>query len=103
MDNVYLVAAAAFGVVLSAMLFLTAVVFGLRTLASRTTPRDGEPDLTDELDDATLVVLAAAASEALAAPVRLHRAHVHRGAVVDRWSRAGRMDIMISHRVEPKR
>ena len=103
MDNVYLVAAASFGVVLSGMLFLTAVVFGLRALGSRTAARDAEAELAEELDDTTLAVLAAAASAALAAPVRLHRAHVHRGAVVDRWSRAGRMDIMISHRVEPKR
>jgi hypothetical protein len=29
--------------------------------------------------------------------------HVHRGPVVEHWSRAGRMDLMISHRVEPRR
>ncbi|HSK09564.1 MAG TPA: hypothetical protein VK911_08305, partial [Vicinamibacterales bacterium] len=58
----------------------------------------GEP-----LDEEMVAVLAAAAREVLGAPVRLYEVHVHRGGSTERWSRAGRMDIMISHRVEPKR
>jgi len=48
-------------------------------------------------------VLAAAAAAALEAPVVLHQVHVYRGPAADQWSRAGRMDIMVSHRVEPRR
>jgi hypothetical protein len=47
-------------------------------------------------------VLAAAVAEVLGPRVRVHRVHVHRGEA-DRWSRAGRMDVMVSHRVGPTR
>ncbi len=94
-----LVALVAFAVVLAAMAFLTALVHVLRRLAARTPAPEASAGVSPE----TLAVLAAAASEALGTAVRLHRVHVHRGPVADRWSRAGRMDIMISHRVEPRR
>lgn len=54
-------------------------------------------------DSALVAVLAAAAHAALGVPVRVHRVHVHRGRGDEEWSRAGRMDIMVSHRVVPKR
>jgi len=96
---------AAFVTVLTGMGLLTGVVFLLRGLAVRekraaireTVP--AAPALPDEL----VAVLAAAASEALGRPLRVHRVHVHREPATEAWSRAGRMDIMVSHRVEPKR
>jgi hypothetical protein len=97
-----LVALVAFAVVMAAMAFLTAVLVAMRRLAgrlARAAPPEGARGLSPEL----VAVLTAAASEALGTAVRLHRVHVHRGPQVEHWSRAGRMDIMISHRVEPKR
>jgi hypothetical protein len=35
--------------------------------------------------------------------VRLLEVHVHREPAVERWPRAGRVDVIFSHRVEPKR
>jgi len=96
-----LVALLAFGVVMAAMLFLTALFVALRRLAGRLAA--APPAAAEGLTPERLAVLAAAASEALGTAVRLHRVHVHRGPVVEHWSRAGRMDVMISHRVEPRR
>jgi hypothetical protein len=95
-----LVALLAFTAVMAAMAFLTAVLLALRRLAERLSPAPAE---AVGLPPRLLAVLTAAASEALGTAVRLHRVHVHRDPVVERWSRAGRMDIMISHRVEPRR
>jgi hypothetical protein len=95
-----LVALLAFAVVMAAMAFLAVVLVALRRLAARLSPVPGN---TGGPSPELLAVLTAAASEALGTAVRLHRVHVHRGPVVERWSRAGRMDIMISHRVEPRR
>jgi hypothetical protein len=96
-----LVALTAFTVVLVAMTLLTVVFVAFRRLAGRLAPAAAAG--ADAVPPALLAVLTAAASEALGTAVRLHRVHVHRGPVVERWSRAGRMDIMISHRVEPRR
>jgi hypothetical protein len=96
-----LVALLAFGVVMAAMLFLTALFVAFRRLAGRLVA--SPPAAPEGLTPERLAVLAAAASEALGTAVRLHRVHVHRGPVVEHWSRAGRMDVMISHRVEPRR
>jgi hypothetical protein len=95
-----LLALTAFGAVLAAMGLLTGLVLVLRRLAALAVPA---PAASAGVSPQTLAVLAAAASEALGTAVRLHRVHVHRGPVADRWSRAGRMDIMVSHRVEPRR
>ena len=99
--NPYAVAALAFTVVMIAMAFLTLVCFGMRFVAMRAEPVPETP--AEALDPRLLAVLVAAASEALAAPVRIHQVHLHRGPTADAWSRAGRMDVMISHRVEPRR
>lgn len=56
-----------------------------------------------ETNPELIAVLTAAASEALGTSVCLHRIHVHRDAAHPRWARAGRMDIMYSHRVGPRR
>lgn len=55
------------------------------------------------LDEELVVVLSAAAHHALGRSVRIRRIHVHHGTEDENWSRAGRVDIMHSHRVEPKR
>jgi hypothetical protein len=98
----------AFSIVLVAMFLLSTALFLLRLLVPK--PRAGAaaaaPAVASESDEdedpELLAVLSAAASEALGAPARLYRVHIHREQG-ERWSRAGRMDIMISHRVEPKR
>jgi TRAP-type C4-dicarboxylate transport system permease large subunit len=94
------IAALCLGIVMTGMVLLTILFYALNLVARRRgLPAPALPPIDPEL----LVALAAAAAEALAAPVIVHRVHVHRGAAAERWSRAGRMDIMISHRVEPKR
>ena len=97
----YAVAAVAFTVVMVSMAFLTLVCFGMRRVAMRAEP--AAEAATEAVDPRLLAVLTAAASEALAVPVRIHQVHLHRGPTADAWSRAGRMDVMISHRVEPRR
>jgi hypothetical protein len=95
-----LVALTVLGAVMAAMVLLASTLAALRRVAGRV---PAAPPEAAAVPPETLAVLAAAASEALGTAVRLHRVHVHRGPVADRWSRAGRMDIMISHRVEPRR
>jgi hypothetical protein len=101
MTNPYLVALIAFVVVMLGMAFLMGLFYLLRTAGERFRPAPAEA--VSGVNPELLAVIAGAAREALQAPVRVHRVHVHRGPVIERWSRAGRMDIMISHRVEPKR
>jgi hypothetical protein len=103
------VALIAFGIVMVGMAFLTVVLAAFRRIAGRAQRAAvGQPDKAaagagDGVDEELVAVLTAAAREVLGAPVRLHQVHVHRGGDVERWSRAGRMDVMVSHRVEPKR
>jgi hypothetical protein len=99
--NPYAVAALAFTVVMLGMACLTLLCFGMRWLVRPAAPVPGPAAGLD--DPLLLALLAAAASEALAAPVRIHAVHLHRGPGAEAWSRAGRMDVMISHRVEPRR
>jgi len=99
MKSPYLAALLAFAMVMTGMLVLTAVCYLLRRLGHR---REGPPE-EDALEPELIAVLTAAAREALQAPVSLHHVHVHREPTVERWSSAGRMDVMISHRVERKR
>jgi Na+-transporting methylmalonyl-CoA/oxaloacetate decarboxylase gamma subunit len=68
-----------------------------RTAASPAAPRAGE--VTPEL----VAVLAAAAHAALGKPVVVRRLRVLRPAGQENWSRVGRIDILRSHRVDPKR
>ena len=99
--QVVTLALSAFAVVVAGMIVLMAVCEGLRRLAM---PR-GSADAAaagPAIDPRILAVIAAAVTEALGPRAVIHRVHVHRG-VPDRWSRAGRMDIMVSHRVGPSR
>jgi hypothetical protein len=62
----------------------------------------GQVDAGGELGAQVIAVLTAAAAIALDAPVVLHQARVY-SAEAERWSRAGRMDIMVSHSIGPRR
>lgn len=101
--DIFRTAILSFGIVMAAMLFLAGLCDVLRRLSTRQA-RLAVPSTESPVPDGHLAaVLAAAAAEALGRRVRVHRIHVHRGGEVDRWSRAGRMDIMVSHRVGPSR
>lgn len=100
----YFLALLAFGVVFFGMGILALLLFGLRAAGRRPpVPAPAVPKPADDFLELA-VVLAAAAREALGGPVRVHRVHIHRddpsGAV---WSRAGRIDVVSSHRMVPKR
>lgn len=92
----------AFATVFVGMGVLTGVLFAMR-LAGTLSARKQPVTKPVELDPELLAVLGAAAYEALGKAVVIHKAHIHRGRATELWSRAGRMDIMVSHRVEPKR
>lgn len=100
-----MVALVCFSIVILVMGLLTLVLFGLRSLATTLGRRSGArgdeagPEPAPEL----VAVLAAAAHAALGRPVRVHRVHVGKATGQEQWSRAGRLDIMVSHRVAPPR
>lgn len=96
-----LVALTAFSLVFAALGLLAALLFTLRALAVRSARRK-PASVGDAFDPELLAVLAAGAYTALGAPVRIHRVHVHGEAGGQAWERAGRMDIMVSHRVGKK-
>lgn len=97
MRETALTALMAFAVVFAAMVVLTAGVYLARWVSRRArTPKRPEPS-RPLADGETLVLLAAAAYAALGRPVRIHRVHLHQGPSVETWTRAGRMDILLSH------
>ncbi|MBK7048847.1 MAG: hypothetical protein IPH48_20575 [bacterium] len=101
----WLVALTAFALVFAALGLLAVLLFTLRALAVRSARRKAGADAApavDGLDEEALAVLAASAWMALGAPVRIHRVHVHGEPAGQAWERAGRMDIMVSHRVGHK-
>jgi hypothetical protein len=102
-----LIALTAFALVFVSLGALAALLFTLRALAVRSARRKAAAALAadvaaDSVDEETLAVLAASAWMALGAPVRIHRVHVHGEPAGQAWERAGRMDIMVSHRVGHK-
>ena len=99
----YAIAGLVFGIVMSVMALLTGVLFAMRALPAGRGRPERAPEGAAELDPELLAVLAAAAHTAIGRPVSIHRVHVHPLPALEAWSRAGRMDIMVSHRVEPKR
>ena len=100
-ESPWLIALIAFSLVFAALGLLAALLFTLRALAVRSARR--KPAAAgDAIDPELLAVLAAGAYMALGAPVRIHRVHVHGEAGGQAWERAGRMDIMVSHRVGKK-
>jgi hypothetical protein len=76
---------------------------GLKALALAMEKRAAAGRDQGNVDQVLVAVLAAAAHTALQRHVRIRRIHVHHGTEDENWSRAGRVDIMHSHRVEPKR
>jgi hypothetical protein len=98
-------AALAFTVVFTAMLLLTAVCLLLRWLSRRQVVgvRRERLSPTPGIEPRVMAVIVAAVTAAIGRRVVVHRVHVHRGGEADRWSRAGRMDVMVSHRVGPTR
>jgi len=100
------IALIAFLLVFTALSALAGLLFALRALAVRAERRKAAlasaGQTADDLDEETLAVLAASAWMALGAPVRIHRVHVHGEPGDGTWERAGRMDIMVSHRVGRK-
>lgn len=100
-SNPWLVAPLALGIVFAGLGILATMLFLLRATYQRL--QAAAPAAEGGLDPELLAVLAAAAHVALGGPVRIHRVHVHRERGDEAWSRVGRMDIMASHRVVPKR
>jgi Na+-transporting methylmalonyl-CoA/oxaloacetate decarboxylase gamma subunit len=98
-----------FAAVMVAMAVLVAFTQTLSRLAERsvaTVPEasEGQGSVDDEgLSPELIAVLAAAATEALGHNTVIHRVRLHRDADHPGWSSAGRMDIMLSHRVGPRR
>jgi len=76
---------------------------GLKALALAMEKRTAAGRDDGNVDQVLVAVLAAAAHTALKRRVRVRRIHVHHDTEDEIWSRAGRVDIMHSHRVEPKR
>lgn len=91
----------AFVTVFVGMAVLTAVLYLMRWTGRR--HADAAPEAPQAMDPQLVAVLAAAAAEALGRAVAIHHVHIHRERATELWSRAGRMDIMVSHRVERKR
>jgi hypothetical protein len=88
--------------VLAAALYLRFRGHGTMPATAPGRPGTGAPPL-EVTDPELIAVLAAAATVALGRRVQVHRAHIHRERATELWSRAGRMDIMVSHRMEPRR
>ena len=103
----YLVALTCMSVVMCVMALLVGVLYALQAVSRRqakaaagaAAPAAAESGITPEL----VAVLAAAAHAALGKSVVVRRSHVLRPAGQENWSRVGRIDILRSHRREPKR
>jgi hypothetical protein len=100
----YLVALVCMSVVMCVMTLLVGVLYAFQAVTRRQAAaaaalvvQDG--DVTPEL----VAVLAAAATAALGKSVVVRRVHVLRPPGQETWSRVGRIDILRSHRMDPKR
>ena len=96
------VVAVAFSLVFVGMSLLTGLVYALNAVrnaaARRAAPAPGAG-----IDPRTLAVLAAAVHAARGRSARIHKIHVHRERGDEAWTRVGRMDLLLTHRVVPKR
>jgi hypothetical protein len=61
-----------------------------------------QDETTSGLDPHLVAVIAAAASVVLGGPVAVHHVSLHGQREAERWSRAGRKAIMLSHQPRPK-
>lgn len=103
MSYVLWIALLSFTIVMCGMLLLAGVCAALRHFSGERKSASADAvEALEQIDPGLLVVLTAAVSQAIGQRVRIHRVHVHRTGA-ERWSRAGRMDVMISHRVGPTR
>jgi len=106
--SVYLVALVCMSVVMCVMALLVGVLYGFQALtrkqaaaaakaapAAAASEEGGTPEL--------VAVLAAAATAALGRSVVVHHVRLMRPAGQENWSRVGRIDLLRSHRVDPKR
>ena len=99
----WLIALTAFALVFVSLGLLALLLFTLRALAVRAARRKAAAETpADAVNEELLAVLAASAHTVLGAPVRIHHVHVHGEPAGQAWERAGRMDIMVSHRVGHK-
>jgi hypothetical protein len=99
------VVAVAFALVFTGMGILTALVYALNAVknaASRRAARASAPAPQGGIDPRTVAVLAAAVHAALGRPARIHRIHVHRERGDEAWLKVGRMDLLLTHRVQPR-
>lgn len=102
-----LVALVCFGVVMCVMALLVGVLYGFQFVTRRQAaakaaavpPVLPEGGVAPEL----VVVLAAAATAALGRSVVVRHVRLIRPAGQENWSRVGRIDLLRSHRVDPKR
>ena len=102
----YLVALVCMSVVMCVMALLVGVLYAFQAVSRRqaaatssAAPAAAEEGITPEL----VAVLAAAATAALGKAVVVRRIHALRPAGQENWSRVGRIDILRSHRLDPKR
>ena len=102
-----LVALIGVSVVMTVMTLLVGILYGLKAVSRRqaaSTAAAGAPDLPEgEMPPELVAVLAAAAHVAVGRPVVVRRINVLRPASQENWSRVGRIDLLRSHRVDPKR
>ncbi len=108
MMSPYVVAVICLAVVMSVMTLLVGVLYALQAVTRRQAKSAAAAALADavpegEVTPELVVVLAAAAHAALGKAVVVRRVHVLRPAGQENWSRVGRIDILRSHRMEPKR
>ena len=106
--SVYLVALVCMSVVMSVMALLVGVLYVFQAVTRRqlaATPAASAPATVPEgaVTPELVAVLAAAATAALGKSVVVRRIHVLRPAGQENWSRVGRIDILRSHRLDPKR
>jgi hypothetical protein len=99
----YVVALALMGVVICVMALVIGFLLGRRSVPSGRKEAAGPAPGEGEVPPEIVAVLAAAAHAALGKSVVVRRINVLRPAGQENWSRVGRIDILRSHRMDPKR
>ena len=101
------VALVCFSVVMCVMTLLVGVLYAFQAITRRqaaaAAAAAAAPAPEGEVSSELVAVLAAAATAALGRSVVVRRIHVLRPAGQENWSRVGRIDILRSHRLDPKR
>jgi len=97
------VALVCMGVVICAMALIIGFLLGRRSVPSDRRAFPGTAAGEGEVPPEIVAVLAAAAHAVLGKSVVVRRINVLRPAGQENWSRVGRIDILRSHRMDPKR